>query len=200
MARGGIRSQILEYLGQHPTPARGQLSYWTGYALTKALFPHEPHRHESSVWNIVTDFSKCDILEPRKREKVEVRGATHIVDAHGHTIEGRASALREEIPVRLTKVGERIVELMRYARDVGIFKAEPQREHLTHANSLLLAKFRQRGFTAQEVQTAIDAGLIFEQTIRIYGAGEGLATVPTIATLFGPKQVGVEYRYKYKLR
>ena len=197
MARGGIRSQVLEYLALHPTPGRG---HWTGYTLTKALFPKETHRHESSVWKIVTAFSDCGILEPRETIAVKVRSATHIVDAHGHTIESKASAYRGQIPLRLTKDGRRIIELMRYARDQDIFKAEPQREHLTQANSQLLAKFRQAGFTDQEVQTAVKAGLIFEQPIKTYTAGAGLATVPTIATLFGPRQMDVEYRYKYKLR
>jgi hypothetical protein len=92
----------------------------------------------------------------------------------------------------------RLAELMRFAKENGIFDVEPQKPKLTE-NRTLLGKFTQGGFSQEEVNAAIRCGLIYEEKTNSYTHREGILTPQgAISALTQPVSV-VETRYRYRV-
>jgi hypothetical protein len=199
---GGIRSQILDFLYRNPgdhssSPSGEERRYWTARGIARAIDPDDPH--ESSVWKVIAKFRKCGLLEDRPPARVPSTKRV-VKDAWGNPIERtRARVFRSEVPCRLSTLGRRVAELMGFAREQGVFKLEPQRRRITQ-NQSLLARFKQAGFTEDELEAAMCSGVIYERPIKSYTPEEGMIDRGAIAAAFRPRVRYVEIRYKYALR
>jgi len=180
------RSEILDLLYTRSRPGASRESYWTGYAIAREL-----KREESSVWKVVDKFSNCGILEPKPKTKTPIQNRSERYRTTARTY-------RATVPCRITQTGKRIAELMRFARQQGIFELEPQKERITN-NPTLLRQFEQAGFSKADVATAVECGLIYEAPSKSYAPMEGLATPQNITASFSSRIV-LGYRYRYKER
>jgi len=191
---GGVRSQILDFL--YRTPGRPRLGerYWTGRGIARAINPKDPK--ESTVWKAIDRFATCGVIEPKVETRVPGGGRVVRRDAFGNVMsQSQPLKFRSEVPVRLTSLGRRVAELMGFARQEGIFKLQPQKKRLSQ-NVEVLAKFKEAGFTEDEVKAALCCGVIYEQPSKSYTPREGMISDP-IAALKPQVRYG-EIRYKYK--
>ena len=179
---GRVRLTILEHLMKNPRPGTSSYSYWTGTQIAKAL-----DMGESTVWKVVDRFAKYGAVEP----KPATRGNLKQTSSGMRT----TRTFRAGIPVRLTPLGRRLAELMHFADTNGIFNVEPQRRMLSD-NPILLEKFKQGGFSKDEVKAAIESRLIYEEKVPTYTPLPGLATKNMIGS---PRLEIMEYRYKYSI-
>jgi len=148
----------------------------------------------STVWKVIDKFSRCGLIEPKSRVRVPLsRGS--VKDAWGNPIERtNTREFRSEVPVRLLPLGRRVAQLMGFARREGIFELGPQEKRLSE-NDDLLAKFKQAGFTEEEVKAALCAGVICDEPKKLWTPGEGMIQDP-IAAAFQPRYVEIRYKYK----
>jgi hypothetical protein len=184
---GGIKSRILDFLYQHPTRDHG---YWTATGIAKKL-----DERESSVRKVTSKFQKCGVLSSQQSVRVPISRRV-VKDAWGHIIE-RKTVYRTEVPCKFTDVGKRLAELMGFAREHGVFSVEAQKQRLAN-NPVLLARFREGGFTDEEVKSAVACGLIYERPTKVYTPSEGMINHTAVASALRGQVRYVETRYKLR--
>jgi hypothetical protein len=184
-----VRTDILRFLAENPHP-RSKDSHWSSYAIAKKM-----GFGESTVWKVTTRFRECGVLEPeeptllQKPEPILRDLDNRPTGKHMRT----TRTYRGTIPCRLTPRGRRLAELMRFARENGIFEIEPQKARFTQ-NETLVKRFKDGGFSSDEIEAAISCNLIYERKTPTYTPLQGIATPDMIS---GPRLEIMEYRYKY---